>query len=168
MNLLAEQYGSVDLEMDEEMIDEDDLLDDLMEEVAMVPETQEPPETDATITHVKPASKNQEAQEQLNRAMAGEDLIGEKIQTSSKEAGNEKERKQEKQGSKGQKDKPTGVDGKRRNMRSPDTKGLTSSKKLAIRGRASPKGKLSKHARLNSGRVLTSTTVPRTEVYPSA
>ncbi|KAH0880699.1 hypothetical protein HID58_068093 [Brassica napus] len=133
MNLLAEQYGSVDLEMDEEMIDEDDLLEDLMEEVAMVPETQEPPETDATITHVKPASKNQEAQEQLNRAMAGEDLIGEKIQTSSKEARNEKERKQEKQGSKGQKDKPTGVDGKRRNMRSPDTKGLTASKKLAIR-----------------------------------
>lgn len=101
MNLLAEQYGSVDLEMDEEMIDEDDLLEDLMEEVAMVPETQEPPETDATITHVKPASKNQEAQEQLNRAMAGEDLIGEKIQTSSKEARNEKERKQEKQGNKG-------------------------------------------------------------------
>ncbi|KAF3588267.1 hypothetical protein F2Q69_00027841 [Brassica cretica] len=57
---------------------------------------------------------------------------------------------------------------KRRGTRSPYTKGPATSKKLAIRGQGSPKGKLVRHGRLSSLRASDSTTIPRTEVYPSA
>ncbi|KAF3586010.1 hypothetical protein F2Q69_00028606 [Brassica cretica] len=50
--------------------------------------------------------------------------------------------------------------------RSPDTKGLAASKKLANRGRASLKSKQAKQERLFATKVPGSTVVPRIEVYP--
>ncbi|KAJ4889501.1 hypothetical protein Rs2_29249 [Raphanus sativus] len=41
MNQYLDQYASVDIEMDENMIDDDDLLDEMEEEEADIPETQE-------------------------------------------------------------------------------------------------------------------------------
>ncbi|KAF3487657.1 hypothetical protein F2Q69_00052313 [Brassica cretica] len=125
INQIAEQYGSVNLKMDEDMLDEDDLLDE--------PEI---PETQIKKPH-HVAGQGQEYQD------------GRRVR-------------------KDQKDKAQITsDGKRRSLRSPDKKGLIASKKLANRGRASPKGKLIRSARLHLGRESTPM-VPRTEVYPSA
>ncbi|CAN6854526.1 unnamed protein product [Brassica oleracea] len=41
MRQFEEQYASVNFEMDEEMLDEDDLLDEVENEEIVVPETQE-------------------------------------------------------------------------------------------------------------------------------
>ncbi|KAH0898586.1 hypothetical protein HID58_048154, partial [Brassica napus] len=96
MRQFEEQYASVNFEMDEEMLDEDDLLDEV---------------------------ENEEINEGQER---------------------EKTRKL-------QKDKPQPYrPSKRRGTRSPDTKGIAASKKLATRGRASPKGKLVKHSQTSS------------------
>lgn len=38
---MAEQYASVDFDMDEEILNDDDLLDEVMEEDIVIPETQE-------------------------------------------------------------------------------------------------------------------------------
>lgn len=55
---------------------------------------------------------------------------------------------------------------KKKTPRSPDEKGTAASKKLAVRGRASPKGKASRQYRPPVARRLPQ--VPRHEVYPSA
>ncbi|KAF2549020.1 hypothetical protein F2Q70_00020961 [Brassica cretica] len=41
INQMAEQYASVDFDMDEEILNDDDLLDEVMEEDIVIPETQE-------------------------------------------------------------------------------------------------------------------------------
>ncbi|WZY98988.1 hypothetical protein YC2023_071317 [Brassica napus] len=48
-------------------------------------------------------------------------------------------------------------------MRSPDTKGASTSKKLALHGRASPKGKLFRHGNPSSVKPASSTKLSRFE-----
>ena len=152
MNQIADQYASVELEMDEDLLDKDDLLDDVMEEDTVIPETQEVGNQ---------ATKDQNIE---GGALGGDEKEKDKSNRTSPETRQEME-----QSKKPQKDKllPTNST-KRRGTRSPDTKGLAASKKLASRGRASPRGKQRRQGRLSSSRVSNSTVVPRFEVYPPA
>ncbi|KAG2314586.1 hypothetical protein Bca52824_017708 [Brassica carinata] len=81
----------------------------------------------------------------------------------------QKEVQEREQSTKLQKDKPKSLSSIRRpGTQSPDTKGLAASKKLATRGRASPKSKPSKHSRTSSTRGVRLNMIPRTEVFPTA
>ncbi|KAG5394919.1 hypothetical protein IGI04_024882 [Brassica rapa subsp. trilocularis] len=122
INQITEQYASVDFEMDEEMLNEDDLLDETDDDL-VVPETQE------VVVKDNPAQKNTD--DSGARGMGKETEKVKKIQKDSVP--------------------PISIN-KRRGTRSPDRKGTAASKKLAVRGRASPKGKLVKHGRPNSSR----------------
>ncbi|KAH0849364.1 LOW QUALITY PROTEIN: hypothetical protein HID58_091371 [Brassica napus] len=122
INQITEQYASVDFEMDEEMLNEDDLLDETDDDL-VVPETQE------VVVKDNPAQKNTD--DSGARGMGKETEKVKKIQKDSMP--------------------PISIN-KRRGTRSPDRKGTAASKKLAVRGRASPKGKLVKHGRPNSSR----------------
>ncbi|CAN6996777.1 unnamed protein product, partial [Brassica oleracea var. botrytis] len=154
MNKIADQYADIDFDMDESMIDEDDLLED-MEEDVVVPEIQEITKT------IEP--KNKAAEVGKDKEISK--LASEQPQD---EADKGQENKSTKQNTKALRGRSLVPHGKRRGARSPDTKGVDASKKLAIRGRASPKGKLVKHNCLNSSRVSGSSAIPRNEVYPSS
>ncbi|CAN7120367.1 unnamed protein product, partial [Brassica rapa subsp. narinosa] len=151
---IMEEYASVDLEMDDDMVDDDDLLDDMDDEDAAVPETQE-----VLIQNKKDLSK---------KGLMGEDTTAKEMRsTSSPAAGLERVTKSQKEKSK--KDKPqASYLHKHRGAKSPDTKGLAASRKLASRGRVSPKGKLVRHGRPSAMGSAQSTTIPRFGVYPSA
>ncbi|CAN6924380.1 unnamed protein product [Brassica oleracea] len=151
INQLADQYASVDFEMDEDLLEEDDLLDDMMDEDTVIPETQ-------GINSQAGGDQNKEG---ISQGVDGKEK--EKSGRINPEAGQEMDKKK-----RSQKDKPPPkITIKHRGVRSPDTKGIAASKKLANRGRASPKGKQVKQGRLHT-RVSSSTVVPRIEVYPSA
>ena len=149
-----EQYASVQIEMDEDMMDNDDLLDETMEEETMVEETMVPESQTACI-------KNLESQNEDRRVLGGE----------GKEKGDQcrnipPTRQASEQGKRLQKNLlPPTNSNKRRGTRSLDTKGLAASKKLANRGRASPKGKQEKQRCLFVTKGPSSTVVPRVEVY---
>nr|VDC84435.1 unnamed protein product [Brassica rapa] len=151
---IMEEYASVDLEMDDDMVDDDDLLDDMDDEDAAVPETQE-----VLIQNKKDLSK---------KGVMDEDTTAKEMRsTSSPAAGLERVTKSQKEKSK--KDKPqASYLHKHRGAKSPDTKGLAASRKLASRGRVSPKGKLVRHGRPSAMGSAQSTTIPRFGVYPSA
>ncbi|KAF2589827.1 hypothetical protein F2Q70_00038973 [Brassica cretica] len=138
--------------MDEDMLNDDDLLDEAEEEDAVIPETQEV---------VLQDKRRQELDDREPRAAEEEK---EETRKTSMEARLAVERSKQ-----NQKDllPPLSIN-KRRGTRSPDMKGTTTSKKLAVRGRASPKGKLVRQGRHGSLRASGSALVPRTEVYPSA
>ncbi|KAF2564012.1 hypothetical protein F2Q70_00015116 [Brassica cretica] len=142
--------------MDEDMMDNDDLLDETMVEETMVEETM--------VSESQPAGiKNLEFQNEDRRVLGGE----------GKEKGEQcrdipPTRRESEQGKRLQKNLlPPTNSNKRRGTRSPDTKGLAASKKLANRGRASPKGKQAKKGRLFMTKAPSSTVVPHIEVYPS-
>ncbi|KAH0881008.1 hypothetical protein HID58_068402 [Brassica napus] len=151
-----EQYASVQLEMDEEMLDNDDLLDETRVEETMVEETMAPEYQTA-------GTKNLEKQHEDGRVLGGE---GKEKREQSRN--NLPPRRMSEQGRRMQKNPlPPANLNKRRGTRSPDTKGLAASRKLANRGRASPKGKLAKQGRLFMTKDPGSKVVPRVEVYPS-
>ncbi|KAH0936303.1 hypothetical protein HID58_013420, partial [Brassica napus] len=88
---IMEEYASVDLEMDDDMVDDDDLLDDMDDEDAAVPETQE-----VLIQNKKDLSK---------KGVMDEDTTAKEMRsTSSPAAGLERVTKSQKEKSK--KDKP--------------------------------------------------------------
>ncbi|KAG2281390.1 hypothetical protein Bca4012_049865 [Brassica carinata] len=126
-----------------------------MEEDVVVPEIQEITKT------IEP--KNKAAEVGKDKEISK--LASEQPQD---EADKGQENKSTKQNTKALRGRSLVPHGKRRGARSPDTKGVDASKKLAIRGRASPKGKLVKHNCLNSSRVSGSSAIPRNEVYPSS
>ena len=155
INKIAEQYASVDFEMDEEMMEEDDLLDENMEDETQVLDTQvmvEQNNTDLRPTETLRCNEGERDKNGKQGSEEAQDLVKPQNKRNRKEA---KEKLQ----------LPT--NGKRRGATSPDAKGNEASKKLALRGRASPKGKLVRHSRINSLRAQGSLVIPRTEVYPS-
>lgn len=156
INQITEQYASVDFEMDEDMLNDDDLLDETEDEVLFVPETQE------VINQANPIQKSDD--KDVRGDVRGDRQGTEKTRKTGLDTNQAPEKNR-----KAQKDMlpPTSIN-KRRGTRSPDRKGTAASKKLAVRGRNSPKGKLVKHGRPSSLRASGMTSVPRTEVYPSA
>lgn len=146
MNQYLELYASVDIEMDDKMVDEDDLLDEMEDEEAAVPETQE------MVTPTK----------------QGRLLVADKEVERPEKIMGRSDRQGKGQNSKPQRDKPTSTyPNKRRAARSLDLKGLAASKKLASRGKGSPKGKMAKQGRTGGNRGARTALVPRFEVYPS-
>lgn len=149
MDKFAEEYAGT--EMDEDMIADDDLLDELEVEKEVgkkigtedhVPKRQEDPLTKSTNGEQnkrKPVLRR----DQETRAGTKEHKDGSKAKV------------------------PTGQS-KRRGLRSLDSKGTLASKKLAVRGRASPKGKLVRSSRAPIERSSTSHRFPPNEVYPSS
>ena len=113
-----EHYASVQLEMDEDMMDNDDLLDETMVEETMVPESQ------------TAGIQNLELQNEDRRILGGEGKgKGEQCRDSLPT------RRESEQGKRLHKNLlPPTNSNKRRGTRSPDTKGLAASKKLANRG----------------------------------
>ncbi|KAF3548727.1 hypothetical protein DY000_02003553 [Brassica cretica] len=166
MNKIAEDYVDMGIEMNEGMLDEDDLLDE-MDALA-----------DNTTTNTKDLQTGHSKQHEQQQAKVtsstheNQSLMAGKMEKTQKqkEKGNNVIKKQgnhQKQpSSKHMAITPT--IGKRRGTHSPDSKGLAASKKLATRGRASPKGKLIKHSRHGIGKNSSLNNVPRTEVYPSS
>ncbi|KAJ4896363.1 DUF4283 domain-containing protein [Raphanus sativus] len=126
MNQYLDQYASVDIEMDENMLDDDDLLDEMEEEEKTVPETQEV---------IAPANQI--------KAKEGLPTIREEMDKAAR-SGRDGERRVQERTTRPPKDLPAAVPSfsKRRGARSPDSKGLAASKKLASIGKASPKGKM--------------------------
>ncbi|KAH0871871.1 hypothetical protein HID58_078893, partial [Brassica napus] len=117
-----EQYASVQLEMDEEMLDNDDLLDETRVEETMVEETMAPEYQTA-------GTKNLEKQHEDGRVLGGE---GKEKREQSRN--NLPPRRMSEQGRRMQKNPlPPANLNKRRGTRSPDTKGLAASRKLANR-----------------------------------
>ena len=100
-----EQYASVDLEMDDDMIDDDDLLVDMEDEEADVPETRE------VMIQTKKDQK-------IRGALEGDGAVKETMRKPSLTArqGSEKVTKPQKD-----KPQPSSIN-KRRGARSPDTK----------------------------------------------
>ncbi|KAF3493815.1 hypothetical protein DY000_02053375 [Brassica cretica] len=138
--------------MDEDMLNDDDLLDEAEEKDAVIPETQEV------------ALQDKQRQRLVDREPRAAEEEKEETRKTSMEARLAIERSKQ-----NQKDllPPLSIN-KRRGTRSPDMKGTAASKKLAVRGRASPKGKLVRQGRPGSLRASGSALVPRTELYPSA
>ncbi|KAG5401122.1 hypothetical protein IGI04_015729 [Brassica rapa subsp. trilocularis] len=127
INQIADQYASVDFDMDEDMLNEDDLLDEELEENTVIPETQE--------------FEMQSNLPQREEDRAGRDVRKEKekerLTTKTPRPAASKEQELTK---KAQKDmRPPISINKHRGTRSPDTKGAAASKKLAIRGPYSKK-----------------------------
>ncbi|XP_013615321.1 PREDICTED: splicing regulatory glutamine/lysine-rich protein 1-like, partial [Brassica oleracea var. oleracea] len=149
INEMADKYAGIDFDMDESMIDEDDLLEG-MENDVVVPETQE-------------ITKTLELQNKA--AEVGKDKETPKLASGQphEEADRSQRKKSLKQNQKAPRGRSLVPHGKQRGTRSPDAKGVAASKKLAIRGRASPKGKMVKHNRGNSSRVSGSSAIPRNE-----
>lgn len=135
MNQIADQYARVELEMDEDMVNEDDLLDQTLEEEARVPETQFATDTDI-IRANKPSDGALQDDGETQILHRRTYVFKERVNAKSETKKNTREMKV---------NLPSSNVGKRRGTQSPDTKGITASKKLATRGRASPKGKLVKH-----------------------
>ncbi|CDY54536.1 BnaCnng27180D [Brassica napus] len=154
INEMADKYAGIDFDMDESMIDEDDLLEE-MENDVVVPETQE-------------ITKTLELQNKAPEV--GKDKESPKLASGQphEEADRSQRKKSLKQNQKAPRGRSLVPHGKRRGTRSPEAKGVAASKKLAIRGRASPKGKMVKHNRVNSSRGSGSSALPRNEVYPSS
>ncbi|KAF2602627.1 hypothetical protein F2Q70_00025738 [Brassica cretica] len=156
INQMADQYASVDFDMDEDMLNDDDLLDEELEENIVIPETQE---------CEKQSNLPQQEEDRAVRDV-GKEKEKEKTTTKKPRPAASKEQELSK---KAQKDMMPQISiNKHRGTRSPDTKGAAASKKLTIRGRASPKGKLVRHGRLSSSKVSDPMSIPRFEVYPSA
>ncbi|CAG7888539.1 unnamed protein product [Brassica rapa] len=156
MNKIAEQYASVDFDMEEDLLDEDDLLVDMEDDEEVVPETQE-------------IMKPQDSKKQTAEARKVKETKTKRASTQLQPgAGVEQEKQVTKRTEPAMRGRSLVPHGRRRGTRSPDTKGVAASKKLAVRGRASPKGKLVKHGRTQPARGSGSTEVPRNEVYPSA
>ncbi|KAL0693801.1 hypothetical protein Bca4012_060981 [Brassica carinata] len=131
------QYASVDLEMDEDILDNDDLLDEEGDEEAAVPETRE-----------LVANKNREKTKEVTRAGDGDaKKTMRNPRPTDRQAGERTSKPLN------AKPHPPSLN-KRRGTRSPDTKGLAASKKLASRGRSSLRGKMVRHGRPVSTRVL--------------
>lgn len=111
---LEDQYVSVDFEMDEEMLENDDLLDEPEGEHAFVLETQE----------IGPMITKDCTKEGTKREVGS--AVGMKSKPKQKEV------QEREQSTKLQKDKPKSLSSIRRpGTQSPDTKGLAASKKLA-------------------------------------
>lgn len=156
MNQFADQYASVDIEMDEEMLDNDDLLDEDMEKETQVPETQV-------------IARQSNAEKRLSTNMIRVEEGRDKQRKIRPEAGTGMLSPQKKKIDREERSKQQlPSNGKRRGARSPDAKGTAASKKLALRGRSIPRGKLIRHNRLSATVAQGSTMVPRSEVYPSA
>ena len=153
---MADQYASVDFDMDEDMLNDDDLLDEELEENTVIPKTQE---------CEKQSNLPQQEEDRAVRDV-GKEKEKEKTTTKKPRPAASKEQEQSK---KAQKDMMPQISiNKHRGTWSPDTKGAAASKKLTIRGRASPKGKLVRHGRLSSSKVSDPMSIPRFEVYPLA
>ncbi|KAG2307811.1 hypothetical protein Bca52824_027559 [Brassica carinata] len=146
MNQIAEKYPSLNFEMDEEMLDDDDLLDEIPEEEEGVPETQEVEAQKKESSKVRVIGEGRNTADKGSRALTG------LHQGTEKKAKLPNEKSQQ------------AAQSRLWGTRSPDTKRIAASKKLVNRGRASPKGKLVKYGRLNRLRASHTTTIPRTEV----
>ncbi|KAH0918638.1 hypothetical protein HID58_026298, partial [Brassica napus] len=122
INQMADQYASVDLEMDEDMLNEDDLLDEELEENTVIPETQE-----LGVQPILPQHEEARAGRDVGKEKEKEKLMTKTLRPESS--------KEQEISKKAQKDMmpPISIN-KRRGARSPDKKGVAASKKLAIRG----------------------------------
>ncbi|KAG2331570.1 hypothetical protein Bca52824_002750 [Brassica carinata] len=155
MNKIAEQYAGI--EMDAEMLDNDDLLDDLTPEAT----------TDENMAEAELVAK-------AAKAVDTEDLIiatGQASPISATTISKDKKTKPDIIATEGfaVKDrKVTSLQGKRRGQRSPDSKGISASRKLAARGRGSPRGKLIRSKGPSSTKATSSTRFPRMEVFPAS
>ncbi|KAH0865282.1 hypothetical protein HID58_082493 [Brassica napus] len=119
INQMMDQYASVNLYMDEEMLEDDDLLDESMEEDVVIPETQEV------------AKQTQQEKRGEDQALGGVGKEKEKIERAGTKASEELDRSKRGPPEKQQHT----ITNKRRGMRSPDPKGIAASRKLASRGR---------------------------------
>ncbi|KAF2574495.1 hypothetical protein F2Q70_00002136 [Brassica cretica] len=155
MNKIPELYASVDFDMEEDLLDKDDLLVDMEDNEVLVPETQE---------IMKPQDLKKQTAE--SRKIKEKKIKRASTQLQSG-AGVEQEKQATKRTEPATRGRSLVPHGRIRGTRSPDTKGAAASKKLAVRGRASPKGKLVKHGRTQPARGSGSAEVPRNEVYPS-
>ncbi|KAL0876367.1 hypothetical protein Bca101_026072 [Brassica carinata] len=133
------QYASVDLEMDEEMIDNDDRLGENMEEERIIAEK---------VVLETQIGGNKISGDQ-NKEKGARERDGEAKEKQRKETSSS--RRELEHNKRPQKEKMSSTDiSKRQGARSPDTKGLAASKKLANRGRVSPRSKQAKQGSLFS------------------
>lgn len=154
-NEKGKEDAYADLAMNEEMMENDDLLDEISEEVQAFEKELEDERIEA-ISQLSPSRKDRlsltklkepsevQGGEVVARGTSNKPALG-KIDTTIAQ-----------------------TIGKRRGSRSPDLKGAAASKKLATRGRLSPKAKLLKPSREPSASARNSLKFPRHEVYPSA
>ena len=140
------------------MVDEDDLLDDMAE---LDEQNRDEVMEDGRIEAISQLSP-----ERPSSTTNGTGAMTSKAAPQEVEKGEQRENNNRK---KDQKNTQTLQQittlGKRRGARSPDLKGVSASRKLASRGRLSPRKKVLKPVRET---MLDSQRIPRHEVYPSA
>uniref|UniRef100_A0A0D3BQJ0 DUF4283 domain-containing protein n=1 Tax=Brassica oleracea var. oleracea TaxID=109376 RepID=A0A0D3BQJ0_BRAOL len=146
-----------EMAMNEEMIDADDLLDENFENKEFLVE--EGREEEEQIEAVAQLSQNRSTRPPLGERM--KEKSAPQVKETSKEAALDE------QNDKNGKTSLTPL-GKKRGAKSPDLKGDSASRKLANRGRLSPKKKQFKPSRDPIIPARRSEKFPRIEVYPSA
>ncbi|KAF2592034.1 hypothetical protein F2Q70_00042922 [Brassica cretica] len=159
-NKMVDYYN--DLRMAEEMIEEDDLLEDIVVPETQVSETQAGAEDEEYEQIEAIARLRKKATSRDNGTEQGQSKKPQKQSTiPSKE--NNVQRTQ-----KGLLKVHKRPEVQRVIPRSPDPKGIAASRKLAVRGRLSPKSKGKKKAGLSASGRQASKQVPHSGVFPSA
>lgn len=153
-NKMVDYYN--ELGMTEEMMEEDDLLDDIV-----VPETQ--------AMGVEAGREKIEAIAQLGekvppKATAAEERLSKVVQNQKPGVEKGDNRVNTQRGYL----KTNSLAGAKKVSSSPDSKGLAASKKMAARGRMSPKPKGMKNVKHHATGSLSTKQVPRSEVFPTA
>ncbi|KAL0683384.1 hypothetical protein Bca4012_050232 [Brassica carinata] len=149
-----------DLDMTEDMVNQDDLLDEMgllkehtrddeMEDGRIEAISQLSPERQCTKTQMAIGKKTANHEVEKGEIVEERETVEQVKQDPKNKASAQQ----------------TSTLGKKRGARSPDLKGASDSRKLASRGRFSPKSKVMKPARETAS---TAQKVPRHEVYPSA
>lgn len=151
-----------DLAMNEEMLENDDLLDE--EEIEDFEENQNP-EIGAEEEQIEAISQLSPMGSKCVHHAHAPVILKNSLPIQSKEKikeANPKDQKERRDTA------PVSSQGRKGGARSPDVKGTYASRKLAVRGRLSPKAKQLKPQREAPGQPRNALKVPCHEVYPSA